>query len=159
MIMPGHSTESAWMMLEAAREIGDRTLVSTCRTIVIAALEAGWDAEYGGLRYLLNIDGSPAHPLEADVKLWWCQCEALYALLLLWDLMPDPVIEQWYDRLHSYTFGLYPDPRYGEWIGYRNRDGSPIFTAKANGWKGFFHLPRVLERGYRLLSTVAGAAQ
>ncbi|HUX22539.1 MAG TPA: AGE family epimerase/isomerase [Spirochaetia bacterium] len=155
MIMPGHTCESAWMMLEVARERGDEALKATCRKIVLSAMEAGWDEEYGGLRYLLNLDHSPAHPLEADLKLWWVQVEALYALLLLWDSAGsegDTEVERWYDLVHSYTFDLYPDDRYGEWIGYRNRDGSPIFTAKANGWKGFFHLPRVLLRGYQLLS-------
>lgn len=156
MIMPGHACESAWMMLEVARERGDFNLMSHCRGIVLSAMEAGWDEEYGGLRYLLNIDRSPAHPLEADLKLWWVQGEALYALLLLWDSFPgDPEIERWYDLLHSYTFGLYPDEHYGEWIGYRNRDGSPVFTAKANGWKGFFHLPRILFRGSQLLDSAA----
>lgn len=160
MIMPGHSCESAWMMLEVARERHDKALIATCRDVVLAAMESGWDEEYGGLRYLLNIDHSPAHPLEADLKLWWVQGEALYALLLLWASAGeegDDEVERWYDLLHSYCFGLYPDDRHGEWIGYRNRDGSPVFTAKANGWKGFFHLPRVLFRGYRLLrSTTQG---
>ena len=38
-----------------------------------------------------------------------------------------------------------------EWLGYLNRDGSPVWSAKANGWKGFFHLPRILYRAYQLL--------
>ena len=39
---------------------------------------------------------------------------------------------------------------HGEWFGHLNDDGSPGWTAKANGWKGCFHLPRVLLRCYRL---------
>jgi mannose/cellobiose epimerase-like protein (N-acyl-D-glucosamine 2-epimerase family) len=44
------------------------------------------------------------------------------------------------------------DKEYGEWFGYLSRDGSPVWTAKANGWKGFFHLPRIFFRYYQLLS-------
>ena len=58
---------------------------------------------------------------------------------------------QWYQKVHDYTFRHFPDPEHGEWFGYLNRDGSPVWTAKANGWKGCFHLPRVLLRCYRLL--------
>ena len=58
----------------------------------------------------------------------------------------------WYERAHDYTFAHFPDPDYGEWFGYLNRDGSRVRTAKANGWKGFFHLPRVLLRCFGLLS-------
>jgi N-acylglucosamine 2-epimerase len=156
MVMPGHAAETAWMMMEVARERGDEGLMQECRGIVLASLERGWDREYGGLRYIVNIDGSPPHPLEGDLKLWWPHCEALYALLLLWDHYGDSEIASWYARVHDYTFDLYPDRELGEWIGYRNREGSPVFTAKANGWKGFFHLPRFLFRGCRLLQTAAG---
>lgn len=38
------------------------------------------------------------------------------------------------------------------WLRYSlDREGRPVWTAKANGWKGFFHLPRVLFRCYQLL--------
>ena len=58
---------------------------------------------------------------------------------------------EWYEKVHSYSFERFADPEFGEWFGYLNRDGSREWTAKANGWKGCFHLPRVLLRCYRLL--------
>jgi N-acylglucosamine 2-epimerase len=61
-------------------------------------------------------------------------------------------MRQWYEKVHDYTFNNFPDPAYGEWFGYLNRDGSRVWTAKANGWKGFFHLPRILYRCYQLLA-------
>ena len=62
---------------------------------------------------------------------------------------------RWYERVHDYTFTHFPDPEHGEWYGYLDRDGRPAWTAKANGWKGFFHLPRALFRCYRLLDALA----
>jgi N-acylglucosamine 2-epimerase len=56
----------------------------------------------------------------------------------------DDVVPWWME--HS----LEADLKHGEWFGYLNRDGSRVWTAKANGWKGFFHLPRILYRCYRL---------
>jgi len=151
MFHPGHSIESAWMLMEIARKQGDQSLLDTAVEITLASLEHGWDKEQGGLRYLTNYDWTPTHSLEADLKLWWPHCETLYALLLAWDLTGRDDLAAWYDRVHDYTFTHFPDPEGGEWFGYLNRDGSRVWTAKANGWKGCFHLPRVLHRCFELL--------
>ncbi|MDD5521014.1 MAG: AGE family epimerase/isomerase [Kiritimatiellae bacterium] len=151
MFHPGHAIESAWMLMEIARKRGDKNLVQTAVKIVLASLEHGWDKEYGGLRYITNIDWTPTHELAANMKLWWPHCETLYALLLGWSLTGKNDLWQWYEKVHEYSFNHFPDPEYGEWFGYLDRDGSPVWTAKANGWKGFFHLPRVLLRCYQLL--------
>ncbi|MFH1921199.1 MAG: AGE family epimerase/isomerase [Planctomycetota bacterium] len=152
MFHPGHAIESAWMLMEIARKRGDERLLETAIDVVLASLEHGWDDEYGGIRYLTNVDWTPTHSLDADMKLWWPHGEAIYALLLAWDLTGRSDVAGWYEKTHDYTFGHFPDPEYGEWFGYLNRDGSPVWTAKANGWKGFFHLPRILFRGYQLLA-------
>lgn len=157
MVHPGHSIESAWMLMEIAIRTKDDGLMRTAIDITMGSLEFGWDAEFGGLRYLRNLDGTPTHPLEADLKLWWPHGESLYALLLAWAYTGDAKIGEWYEKVHEYTFSHFPDPEYGEWFGYLNRDGSPVFTAKANGWKGFFHVPRVLFRAHELLQGTAGA--
>jgi N-acylglucosamine 2-epimerase len=155
MFHPGHAIESAWMLMEIARQRDDRRLLETAVEILEASLEHGWDASFGGIRYLTNVDWSPTHSLEADLKLWWPHGEALYALLLAWDLTGRDDLARWYAKVHDYTFGRFPDPEHGEWFGYLNRDGSPVWTAKANGWKGFFHLPRFLFRAYQLLGDPA----
>ena len=152
MFHPGHAIESAWMMMEIAKKNDNRKLFTTAIDIVLTSLEFGWDNEYGGLRYLGNIDQTPCHNLEADLKLWWPHCESLYALLIAWAYTGREDIHKWYEKVHDYTFSNFPDPDYGEWFGYLNRDGSRVWTAKANGWKGFFHLPRILFRCYQLLT-------
>lgn len=158
MFHPGHSIESAWMLMEIAQQRGDQALCDTAIQIILASLEHGWDAEYGGLRYLTNLDWTPVHDLGADLKLWWPHCETLYALLLGWDMTGREDLARWYETIHDYTFTNFPDPDHGEWFGYLNRDASPVWTAKANGWKGCFHLPRVLYRCYQLLDRTEPAA-
>jgi N-acylglucosamine 2-epimerase len=155
MVHPGHAIESAWMLMDIAVRNGDGALMDTAVKIALASLEHGWDAEYGGIRYLTNLDWTPTHPLEADLKLWWPHCEALYALLLAWAYTGRDDVAQWYQKVHDYSFQRFGDPEYGEWFGYLNRDGSRVWTAKANGWKGCFHLPRVLFRCYGLLQEAA----
>ena len=151
MFHPGHAIESAWMLMEIAKKNGDESLLQTAIDIALASLQHGWDTEYGGLRYISNFDWTPTHSLESDLKLWWPHCETLYALLLAWDLTGREDLAEWYEKVHDYTFSHFPDPEHGEWFGYLNRDGSRVWSAKANGWKGFFHLPRILYRCYQLL--------
>jgi N-acylglucosamine 2-epimerase len=152
MVHPGHAIESAWMLMEVARARDDAALMQTAIDIVLSSLAIGWDEQYGGLRYLRNLDGTPTHPLEVDMKLWWPHGETLYALLLAWAHTGRSDLRAWYERVHEYTFDHFPDREHGEWFGYLNRDGSPAFTAKANGWKGFFHVPRIMLRACQLLS-------
>ena len=155
LLTPGHAIESAWMLLEIARRRGDQTLVKTAVDIILCSLETGWDGEYGGLKYLMNTDGTPSHELEMNMKLWWVHTEALYALLLAWSLTGRADLWQWFERMDAYAFNHFPDPVHGEWFGYLDRDGKPAWTAKANGWKGFFHLPRALFRCCQLLDQIA----
>ena len=100
--------------------------MQTAVDIVLASLEHGWDQEYGGLNYVTNIDWTPTHELGANLKLWWPHCETLYALLLGWSLTGRQDLWQWYEKVHEYTFAHFPDPEYGEWYGYLDRDGKPV---------------------------------
>jgi N-acylglucosamine 2-epimerase len=151
MFHPGHAIESAWMIMEIARRENRRDWIDAAVEIVLASLEHGWDQEYGGIRYLTNVDWTPTHELGANLKLWWPHCEALYAILLGWSLSGRDDLWEWYERVHEYTFSHFPDPEFGEWFGYLDRDGQPVWTAKATPWKCFFHLPRALLRCGQLL--------
>ena len=154
MFHPGHSIESAWMIMEVALKRNDAKLFHTAVDIMMAAIEHAWDQKYGGIRYLTNYDWTPTHDLGADLKLWWPHTESLYALLLAWVYTGREEVKKWYELVHQYTFEHFPDPENGEWFGYLNRDGSPVWTAKGNGWKGCFHLPRALYRCYKLLDSL-----
>ncbi len=158
MFHPGHAIESAWMLMETSLKLGDAALFDTAVNIMLASLNHGWDEEFGGIRYVTNFDWTPTHDLGADLKLWWPHCEALYALLLAWAKTGRADVGRWYEKVHKYSFEHFPDPQFGEWYGYLNRDGSPVWTAKANGWKGCFHLPRVLFRCYQLMDSFINSA-
>ena len=86
------------------------------------------------------------------MKLWWCHNEALYALLLACRLKNEPLYEEWYDRVHDYTFSHYPDREHGEWFGYLHRDGTLSQRFKGSSWKCCFHAPRQLLYSWQLLS-------
>jgi N-acylglucosamine 2-epimerase len=93
------------------------------------------------------------------MKLWWPHTEALYALLLAYHLTGDSFYEEWYVRVHQWSFSHFPDSQYGEWFGYLHRDGSLAPRLKGSMWKGPFHLPRALLYGRKLLEEAKGKSQ
>lgn len=71
----------------------------------------------------MDSEGEPIFEVASDGKYWWVHNEVLLALIHALYLKGGKEYEQWYDRVHDYTFNLFPDPEYGEWIGYCHRDG------------------------------------
>jgi len=150
-IIPGHTMESAWFIMEEGRHRGDKELSLRALPIVEWALERGWDQEHGGILYYTDLHDLPCTRYEWDMKLWWPHTEALYATLLAYHLTGDGKWSDWYKKIHDYTFSHFPDPDYGEWFGYLHRDGTVSHYLKGNLWKGFFHLPRAQLLCWKLL--------
>ena len=143
--IPGHSVEVAWFLLHALEFLPeDPEVRSIASQTIEGSLEHGWDREYGGLFYLMDIEAKPVLLLEHFMKLWWVQIEAIYALVLA-SLQTGPERwSRWLKMIDEYTWKLYPDPQYGEWLGYFDRQGNCTHTCKGGNYKGFYHLPRFL---------------
>ncbi|HRX85646.1 MAG TPA: AGE family epimerase/isomerase, partial [Phycisphaerae bacterium] len=152
---PGHAIETAWFLLEVARRQGDDGLIDRATQILDWSMARGWDAQFGGLFYFIDVDGLPSPYLEHDMKLWWPHCEALYALLLAHHLTGRAAYAEQYERVHAWTMAHFPDPEHGEWYGYLHRDGTPSTTLKGGLWKGPFHVPRAQLLCLTLLEEMA----
>ena len=143
-IVPGHAIESMWFMIHIFRHWGDDARVRQAVEVIKRHVEYGWDAEYGGI--LLSRDaagGEPWWPF-ADAKLWWPHTEALYALLLAYEVSDEPWTLEWCAKVHDYAFAHYPVPGYGEWTQKLDRRGRPFTETVALPVKDPFHLPRAL---------------
>ncbi len=151
-LTPGHAMESAAFVLHEAIAREDNSLIPSALKMIDYSLARGWDEAYGGLLYFVDVDGKPPTRLEWDMKLWWPQAEALYALLLAYHLSGDEKYARWFERMHEWTFHHFPDPEYGGWYGYLHRDGSVSTPLKGGLWKGFFHSPRALWLCWKLLA-------
>ena len=151
-VNPGHSIENSWFLMNYASETGDKQLLEKALNILRWSLELGWDKEYGGIYYFRDIYGKPCEQLEHDMKLWWVHNEALIATLLASNLTGDPYYDEWYKKVHAYTFSRFPDEEYGEWYGYLHRDGSVSHTQKGSLWKGPYHIPRALMLCEKILA-------
>lgn len=142
---PGHSVEAAWLLWLLAEHLGDHEQLPRIAAILEGSLEAGWDPEYGGLYYFMDIEGRPPLQLEASMKLWWPHAEALYAVVLAFTRTGESRWLPWIDRIHEYAFQHFADdPKRGEWFAYCDRQGNLTHTLKGNHYKGCFHVPRAL---------------
>jgi len=158
-INPGHAIESAWFLMHESRYRNDSSLLERATEILDWSLERGWDREYGGIFYFVDVEDKPLEQLEWDMKLWWPHTEALYALLLAHHLTGKSEYLDWYEKVHEWTFAHFPDPDYGEWFGYLHRDGTLANRLKGNMWKGPFHVPRALWLCMKLLEEMGGNDQ
>jgi len=151
MVVPGHAIETAWFMMHEAMRGKDEGLTAQACRILEWSLDLGWDREFGGLLYYVDVEGRPPEPYEHDMKLWWPHTEAEYATLLAHYLTGREVYLDWHTRVRDWARAHFPDAEYGEWFGYLHRDGTLSSPVKGNMWKGPFHLPRMLLYSWKLL--------
>ena len=143
-INPGHSIENSWFLMNYANLTRDKDLLQKALNILNWSLERGWDKEFGGIRYFVDLFNRPCEQLEHDMKLWWVHNEALIATLTAYKLTKDEKYFTWFKKVHDYSFNHFSDKEFGEWYGYLHRDGTVSHTQKGSLWKGPYHLPRCL---------------
>jgi len=141
---PGHSIEVAWFMLHVLEHVDDENARAMAYDIIEGSLEYGWDKEYGGLYYFMDVDNRPTLQLESTMKLWWPHTEALYALVLAYTKTGEQRWLDWLEKVHNYSFKHFVDSEHGGWFGYCDRRGHLTHVCKGGNYKGFFHVPRAL---------------
>lgn len=146
---PGHAIEAMWFIMDLGNRTKDKALINKACQIMINTLEFGWDNEFGGIFYFLDIKGHPTQQLEWDQKLWWVHVETLVALAKGYALTKNPVCLTWFNKVHDYTWKHFKDTEYNEWFGYLNRRGEVLLPLKGGKWKGCFHIPRSLYQVYK----------
>jgi len=144
LINPGHAIETSWFIMREGLYRNDKVMTKTAIEILECSLEIGWDKEHSGILSFVDIENKPPEQLEWDMKLWWPHTEALYAALLAYRITGEKKYEEWFDKIHDYSFSHFADTKHGEWYGYLHRDGTVSNTLKGSIWKGPFHLPRAL---------------
>ncbi len=154
LVIPGHSLESMWFMMDLAMRSNDKALIKKVVDISIGLLDYGWDKTYGGIFYMMDIKAFPTHQLEWDQKLWWVHQEAILAMLKGYMHTGDNRCWEWFEKLHDYSWSHFADKEYGEWFGYLNRQGEVLLPLKGGKWKGCFHTPRFLFQGSKTLELI-----
>lgn len=156
LINPGHGIEAMWFMMDLASRTSDRALIERAKEVTLRLLEYGWDKEFGGIFYFLDVKENPPQQLEWDQKLWWVHLETLIALAKAYQLTGDQRCREWFIRVHEYSWNHFADPQHGEWFGYLNRRGEVLLKLKGGKWKGCFHVPRAFYQIWKTLEKLPG---
>lgn len=151
LINPGHGIEAMWFMLDISVRRNDPELAELAKEVILRQIEYGWDNDYGGIFYFMDVKGHPTQQLEWDQKLWWVHLETLVALAKAFKVTGDRRCWEWFEKVHAYTWSKFPDPAHGEWYGYLNRRGEVLLPLKGGKWKGCFHVPRALYQVWQTL--------
>ena len=154
LVNPGHTIEAMWFIMDLGKRMNNMELIEKATNIMFDTLEFGWDKEYGGIFYFLDVKGNPPQQLEWDQKLWWVHVEALVALAKAYALTKDERCQIWFKKLHDYTWSHFKDQEFGEWFGYLNRRGEVLLSLKGGKWKGCFHIPRSLYQVWKTLESL-----
>jgi N-acylglucosamine 2-epimerase len=126
-------------------------MVRRAAEVVRWHLEAGWDAEYGGLYLGIDAEGGAPYLPNSEKKIWWPHTEALYALLLAERLTGEAWCTEWYAKVHEWSFEHFPMAGTGEWRQRLDREGRPVTELIALPVKDPFHLPRAAMLAVELL--------
>ncbi|GHT68327.1 N-acylglucosamine 2-epimerase [Spirochaetia bacterium] len=153
-LSPGHACEAMWFLMDVGVRLGDKVLIRQAADIVLKSLERGWDKEFGGIFYYMDVKGKYPLWLDCDQKHWWVHLESLIACAKAFHLTGDEQFKDWFMKLHDYTWKHFKDPEYPEWFGYLNRRGEILFPLKGGKFKGCFHLPRALLQIWRILESL-----
>ena len=154
LLNPGHAIEAMWFIMDLSVRLQRPELAQKAVEIVLRTLEYGWDKEFDGIFYFLDIKGNPPQQLEWDQKLWWVHIETLISLIKGYTLTGNEKCLTWFEKVHDYTWSHFADPEHGEWFGYLNRRGEVLLPLKGGKWKGCFHVPRGLYQVWKTLETL-----
>ena len=154
-INPGHCIETSWFLFDVARNMGgNKELIDMALTILDWSWEWGWDKQYGGIINFKDCKNLPPQDYSQDMKFWWPQTEAIIANLYAYKLTKDEKYLKRHKQISEWTYAHFPDNEFGEWYGYLHRDGTVAQPAKGNLFKGPFHIPRMMVKGYTLCKEI-----
>ncbi|MBQ7472222.1 MAG: AGE family epimerase/isomerase [Prevotella sp.] len=154
-INPGHCIETSWFIMEeACHRNWDKELLDMALTIFDWSWDWGWDEPYGGIINFRDCRNLPPQDYSQDMKFWWPQCETIIATLYAYLGTGDEKYLERHRIISDWTYKHLPDPEYGEWYGYLHRDGTVAQPAKGNLYKGPFHIPRMMIKGYALCQEI-----
>lgn len=154
-INPGHCIETSWFIMEETKLRGwDKPMLDMALQVFDWSWDWGWDKQYGGIINFRDCKNLPSQDYSQDMKFWWPQCETIIASLYAYLGTGDEKYLYRHERISEWTYAHFPDAEYGEWYGYLHRDGTVAQPAKGNLYKGPFHIPRMMIKGYMLCQEI-----
>lgn len=137
----GHDIESAWLILEAAKQINDSALIKQCElnlvNIADTFLREGLDEDGSVINERDDATGAIDHDRH-----WWPQVEAMIGLGYAYKLTGDENYVNTLKGIWEYVKANIIDHDSGEWYFRVDRSGTPYAEDKVSMWKAPYHSSR-----------------
>ncbi|WMI68601.1 AGE family epimerase/isomerase [Mangrovimonas sp. YM274] len=138
----GHDIETAWLVIEAAKALGDDVLIKECEAIAIqvadAFLSEGIDKEGA----VINEKNLSTNHIDHD-RHWWPQVEALVGLNYAYHISKDQKYLSASLPIWEFTKTHLIDHKNGEWHFRVDDNGTPYENEdKVSMWKAPYHTSR-----------------
>jgi len=157
----GHDIELAWLLVEAAEQLGEAALIARAKAeaVAIARVTAAEGLDHDGSVY----NEGTAHGVTNANKDWWPQAEAAVGFLNAYQLTLDPKYFTAAQRSWDYIEAKFVDRKYGDWYESLDRDGTPKRRSKSSVWKCPYHNSRscleLVERLHGLIGDPGAPAK
>ena len=157
--IPGHVVESMWFLEEIYRYHGQSEKIPLLLETIRIHLELGWDQQFGGLVLAAHLGGGKPQWHNPLGKIWWPHTESLQALLMTYAHTREKWAEDWYWKIHDYSFTHFPNWDSGDWFHNLDREGKPTIPyLQTLPVKDPFHLPRALIYSIKILDQLGETA-
>lgn len=144
----GHNLKGAWLLLHANDLNPHPEYVQAATRMVDFCLQHGWDWSHGGFFQQVYRSGLLASP----VKVWWPECEGLYALIALYQRTGEARYWQFFQSLTAFVFTHFVDQENGEWFTSCQPDGTPRDDHKGGVYKSAYHTVQACLNVTKLLN-------
>jgi cellobiose epimerase len=146
----GHDIEGSWLLFEAAKALGDETLIGEIKQLCLDMVEETYQHGFDEDGALMN-EANERGLIDSD-KHWWPQAEALVGLVNAWQLSADDKYLEGAIRNWRFIQLKLIDREYGEWYWRVDRSGAVNRDEDKSGpWKCPYHNGRaMLELMHRL---------
>lgn len=137
----GHDIESSWLLVEAARLLGDRDLISRVKEISIRisdAADEGLQAD-GSLIYEKDLTNGRVNAERS----WWVQSEAIVGNLNAYELSGKEKYLENSLKCWEFTRNHFVDHRFGGWFSSVTLTGAVGLGDKAGFWVCPYHNGRM----------------
>ncbi len=140
----GHDIESSWLLIEAARKLGNPVLIEEVEKralrIVDAVITEGCDHDGS----LFNERNMKIGHLDSD-KHWWPQAEAMVGLVYAAAVSGDEKYFKRMNRIWEFIQDKMIDKINGEWFWRVDKTGNPVISEdKVGFWKCPYHNSRAM---------------
>ncbi len=138
----GHDIEGAWLLHEAALEVGDEKMLANIRNVALRLVEATLKDGFDRDGSVFN-ERNGTH-LDTN-KHWWMQAEAMVGLMDAYQITGEKRYPEAMQKVWHFIKNHVIDWEKGEWFGHVDREGRALDTEdKAGFWKCPYHNTRAM---------------